>query len=128
MIDCKCFSCPLKDCVFPCPFGVTDEVDTDEYVLDSMVYEKRKNQNMKRRDYYTEHKEHIRAYHKAYYEKHKEKVKEYQNTYLKKVDCEQYRAKIRAYQKAYYEKHKEKIRAYKKAYYLLRKSQSMSTL
>lgn len=27
MDDCKCFSCPLSDCVFPCTFGVVDEVD-----------------------------------------------------------------------------------------------------
>ena len=127
MIDCKCFSCPLKDCVSPCPFGVTNEMDTDEYVLDPTVYKKRQNQNMKKRAYCANHREHIRAYQKAYYEKHKEKIKEYQNTYLRKVDCEQYRAKMRAYQKAYYEKHKEKIRAYKKAYYLLRKLQSIST-
>lgn len=128
MIDSKCFSCPLEDCVSPCPFDVTDEVDTDEYVLDPMVYEKRQNRKMQRRAYYAEHKEHIRAYQRAYCEKHKEKVKEYQNTYLGKVDCKEYREKIRAYQKAYYEKHKEKIRAYKKAYYQALKARNKHDL
>ena len=37
MDDCKCFSCPLSDCVSPCPFGVDidDDIDIDDYVFDT---------------------------------------------------------------------------------------------
>ena len=77
MDDCKCFSCPLSDCVSPCPFGVVDEVDTDEYILDPTVYKKRQ----KRRAYCEKYKEYMRAYYKAYREENKEKINAYKKAY-----------------------------------------------
>ena len=39
-----CFTCPLDDCVEPCPFGCDEEFDEDldEYICDDETLKKRK--------------------------------------------------------------------------------------
>lgn len=54
MIDCKCFECPLPDCVDPCPF-----------------------RNGKEKKPYDEKREKKKAYNREYYLKNKERLKDY---------------------------------------------------
>lgn len=84
MDDCKCFSCPLEDCVSPCPFGVDIDYDIDEYILDKDELDKQKYSYLSKREkvrlykkaYYKKNKEHILAQQKAYRQSRKDKLKE----------------------------------------------------
>ena len=102
-----CFTCPLGDCVEPCPFGCDEEFDEDldDYVLDIDVLKLRE----KRRKYYLKFRDAILAYHKVYYLENKEK----KSAYMKKYRLENKDA-ISAYRKEYYLKNKEKHLAYMK--------------
>lgn len=61
MINCKCFECPLPDCVDPCPI-----------------------RNNKNKQSYDDKKEKMKAYQRAYYLRNKEKLKAYKKAhYLK---------------------------------------------
>lgn len=103
MLECKCFNCPLPDCVDPCPYGVVYTIDTDEYILDDEVLKARK----KNREYYKDNKErtkvHRREYLRQYYSKNREKRIASQQAYV-----ERNKEKIRAKYKDYYLKNREK--------------------
>lgn len=59
---CKCFECPLPDCVFPCPI-----------------------RNNKNKQSYDGKKEKMKAYQRAYYLKNKEKLRVYKKAYYLKT-------------------------------------------
>lgn len=71
MINCKCFECPLPDCVDPCPF-----------------------RNEKEEKPYDEKKEKIKAYQRAYYLKNKEKLSAYKRTHYLKAKTDYMRNKM----------------------------------
>lgn len=118
--ECKCFACPLPDCIDPCPFGVNDEIDTDEYI-DEEKYNKKKYYI----EYYQKNKESIRTqrrqYSRHYYSKNREKIIANQQAYVKRN-----KEKIRAKLKEYYLKNREKKLSYGKAYYLKNREKKLS--
>lgn len=71
MINCKCFECPLPDCVDPCPFGMDGKgkyvENIDEYLLDNYLKTKEQEEKEKR--------EKKKAYFKEYYLKNKSRWK-----------------------------------------------------
>lgn len=64
MIDCKCFECPLQDCVDPCPFRNGRKKGS--------FYDKKAKMQAYQRLYYLKNKERLRAYKKTWYLKNKE--------------------------------------------------------
>lgn len=63
MIDCKCFECPLPDCVYPCPIRNGKKKES--------FYDKKAKMRAYQRAYYLKNKERLRAYKKAWYLKSK---------------------------------------------------------
>ena len=114
-----CFTCPLADCVEPCPFGCDEEFyeDLDDYVLDIDVLKLRE----KRRKYYLKFRDAILAYHKAYYLENKEK----KSAYMKKYRLEN-KEKINSCAKKYYLKFKDAVLARQKVYYLKNREKKLA--
>lgn len=63
MIDCKCFECPLPDCVDPCPFRNGKKI--------ASFYDKKEKMKLYQKLYYLKNKERLRAYKRAWYLKNK---------------------------------------------------------
>lgn len=110
-----CFTCPLSDCVDPCPFGVSEEVDLDEYIFDSEYRKKEKNRLIAKR-FYQRHRDEILVKQKQYRLKNKDKIKETQHKWYQKNKEE-----ILAKQKQYRLKNKEKINKQRKMRKISRK-------
>lgn len=133
MVKDPCFTCPLPDCVDPCPFGVSEEVDLDEYIFDSdSEYLKKEKCRLISKRFYQRHREELLVKQKQYRLKNKDKIKETQHKWYQKNKEEilakhrKYRlenkAKINEHQRKVYQKNKDKILARQRKYRLKNKA------